>query len=293
MTVSVIVTTYNRPYLCHEAVKSVLSQRQPPDEIVVVNDGESFDLLGFERKNGIVLNFLQNENSIGSNPSRHKGANASFGDILMFLDDDDTWEPDKIKSQVNHFKNKKIGLVYSGKLIVSSNNRDKVLYKVPANFSGDASIKILKENFIGSTSSVAIRRNVYFESGGFDPELPAIQDYDLWIRACQITEIKADGGFNLRYTQHLSEGQISKDPKKKIESIKIIEKKYKRYFEKLNYLDNRKRRSKYFFNISKIYKLNENKLYLKYLWKSIFLFPSPKYFSLFFPIDFIYKLTGR
>ena len=40
---------------------------------------------------------------------------------------------------------------------------------------------IMRMNFIGPTSSVMVRKSIIEKSGGFDPELKALQDYDFYI----------------------------------------------------------------------------------------------------------------
>src|SRR5690606_7415178 len=124
----------------------------------------------------------------------------SKGNILMFLDDDDTWERDKILEQVSCLeKDPEAALVYSGRIMVYDTDRSKELYRVAAVKSGNLYPEILKKNIIGTTSSVAIKKDVFFEAGRFDEKFPAMQDYDLWIRTCQLAPVIGDGKFNVRY----------------------------------------------------------------------------------------------
>jgi len=48
--------------------------------------------------------------------------------------------------------------------------------------SGSIIKTLLKENWIGTASSVIIRRSVFEKYGGFDERFPAAQDYELWTR---------------------------------------------------------------------------------------------------------------
>src|SRR5690554_764903 len=211
MYVSVVVITFNRPFTLKAAVESVLSQSLLPSEIIIVNDGKDYPEIR-ELNSHPLVRVFQNERSRGANFSRNKGANLSKGSILMFLDDDDTWEKDKISEQVSRFeKDPEVGLVYSGRIMVYDTDRLKELYRVAAVKSGNLYPEILKKNIIGTTSSVAIKKSVFFEAGGFDEKFPAMQDYDLWIRVCQLVPVIGDGKYNVRYTlnQHSKSSQIS------------------------------------------------------------------------------------
>ncbi len=216
-TVSVVITTQNRPKAFCECLWSVTRQSLIPDEIIIIDDAsecdyvESCDAYQFCFSKGIQTIFIKNEKKLGGAKSRNRGAQEASTDVLMFLDDDDTWEPNKISDQMAVFNSSdETGLVYTGRLIVDSRNRSDILYTIPAHCEGDLFPQILKNNIIGVTSGVAILKSIFINVGGFDPDLPARQDYDLWIRICQVTKVSTDKKFNLRYTINITSGlQIS------------------------------------------------------------------------------------
>ena len=53
------------------------------------------------------------EHNSGACVARNKGLELAKGEFISFLDDDDTWEPEKISEQIGGFTSKKIGMVYS------------------------------------------------------------------------------------------------------------------------------------------------------------------------------------
>src|SRR5690554_5076218 len=200
MNVSVIITTHNRPASLKDAVDSVLSQSLMPFEIWVINDGERNDVVDFYETEGKVQ-VHTNSASYGANYSRNKGASLAKGDVLMFLDDDDTWEVNKIHHQIQTLTaHPAAGMVYTGKIMVYDTDRSTELYRAPANISGCLYPEILKKNIIGTTSCVGIKKEIFFQAGGFDESLPAMQDYDLWVRICQLVPVVGDGEYHVRYT---------------------------------------------------------------------------------------------
>ena len=272
MSISVIIPTKNRKKQALTAIESVVNQSYSVNEIIVVDDG-SDDKLKLddmpEQGGKQITQILYNDSSKGANYCRNLGAVKAAGDILMFLDDDDTWEPNKVKSQLDVFANKPdCGLVYTGKLFVSSGNRNHILRKVTPKKRGDLKREIFKNNWIGSTSGVAVRKDIFHESGKFDETLPSFQDYDLYIRICQLTRIEHDRSCHLRYTVHNThENQISGQINRHLESISILRSKYS------DLLDSRRKRLFHgflWYNIGKAYLKTEPKKSIGPLFKSIF-----------------------
>jgi glycosyltransferase involved in cell wall biosynthesis len=240
MNVSVIIITKDRPEYLTRAIKSVLSQSKLPLEIIIVDDCSKIRLANdileeyyiLSSKLGIKFDYHYLNCPKGANYARNKGSRISTGEILMFLDDDDCWMKDKIIIQSDIFStNPCTGLVYSGKQFVSSKN---LLKTTRLSKESNSNKSIWAKNYIGGTSSVAIRKNIFEKAGGFDENLSALQDYDLWLRISPITQCVWDGEYNLIYTVHEDKHQISKNITKKIESIKYIKKKYKDKIDQLS-----------------------------------------------------------
>ena len=93
--VSVVITAHNRRKYLTDAVKSVLHQVNPgvEIEIVVVKNFVDDEIDSFLNNSGAVSIFTDEE-SFGSKLSL--GIDASSGNIICFLDDDDMFNPYKI-----------------------------------------------------------------------------------------------------------------------------------------------------------------------------------------------------
>jgi hypothetical protein len=88
----------------------------------------------------------------------------------------------------------------------------KVLHVSRDHFSGEGWPQILFRNFVGPTSAVAMRAELFRRVHGFDPRLSALQDYDLWLRLCMAEPVLYDGGHNLRFSAiSQTGGRISSD----------------------------------------------------------------------------------
>lgn len=228
MKVSVVIPTYNREKLIIQTLKSVTNQSYQNLEIIVVSDGSTDNtdaiLEEYKRKDPRIKYISYHPNR-GGNYARNIGIKNATGNYIAFIDDDDEWVPEKIHLQMKEFKkDTRIGLVYTGAKITYEDQ--KISYTSIPKKTGDLSKEILISNYIGSTSRVIVKASVLDQSGMFDDKLKAQQDYDLWIRICQITHIGAVPQPLLIYNNFGSTLQVSDDIKKYEQSIKYIYKKY-------------------------------------------------------------------
>jgi glycosyltransferase involved in cell wall biosynthesis len=180
--VSVILPTHNRRHVLQRAVQSVLDQTYKDYEIIVVNDGSTDDTANYlSTLDSKTVRSIHSDRNIGGSHARNQGIDHSNGDYIAFLDDDDAWEPNKLEEQVSLLSTSGAGLCRTGFNLFSRNGTFiKYVYKVPK--SDDLYKSIIADNFLGGTSSVLVKRTLVKAINGFDPELPALQDWDFFIR---------------------------------------------------------------------------------------------------------------
>ncbi|ANB23687.1 glycosyl transferase [Alteromonas stellipolaris] len=100
-SVSVIITTHNRPDYLKESLDAVLKQNVLPKEVFVIDDGSS---VSYEE----VLNLFPIEQfeyvkvpvASGANAARNLGISKSNSDIIAFLDDDDVWDENYLEQHI-------------------------------------------------------------------------------------------------------------------------------------------------------------------------------------------------
>lgn len=186
--VSVVITTYKRPVqIVERALRSVLNQTYPINQILLVNDApEQKDLaLELEKMSNRYasrrVQYCAMPSNGGACCARNYGATLAEGEYIAFLDDDDEWESDKIACQVSMMRQSgNYVLVYSDLLWEQSDGSLRtVVMKGGANNSFK---QILADNYIGTTSGPLLRKSSFVDAGMFDPNMPSCQDQDLWIR---------------------------------------------------------------------------------------------------------------
>ena len=226
--VSAVITTCNRFALLQKAVKSVQNQSYTHIELIVIDGSanQNAENLYANKENIIYVK------SVDSHPNvlRNLGIDCASGELIAFLDDDDEWIQDKIKKQVECFNKNNIDLCYTGKNIISQ-NREKIKYSYKEPFFSSQVKSIMGDNFIGTTSSVMISKKALLAVNGFDIKLPALQDYDLYIRLCLDYKVIGIDEPLINYHYNHSVAQVSQN----LENFRIASTIIKNKFNNLKY----------------------------------------------------------
>lgn len=296
--ISVVIPTHNRGDLIGRAIESVLNQTYKDIEVVIVSDGST------DNTEEVVKKYQKKYNNIqlisvhpnkGANNARNEGIKAAQGEYVAFLDDDDDWELDKLEAQMEVFKkDESIGLVYTGIKIIYVN--EDINYKSLSGYRGDLSKEILIRNVIGATSSVVVKKEVLEKSGYFDIEMPAKQDYDLWIRACQYTKVDFVSAPKLNYYNYTGGKQISGSVDKHEKAVALMNKKYDSLFSRLTDEERKLQQSNLNTSIANVALRNNNKkTAFKYSYKAFKKKPSLKKFGYMSatPLPFSWLLKAK
>jgi glycosyltransferase involved in cell wall biosynthesis len=97
--VSVVIPVHDGAAYLGEALASVTAQSAPAAEVVVVDDGSMDDSAAVVARSGAGARYVY-QRQAGTAAARNRGIAAATGDLLAFLDQDDTWMPDKLALQV-------------------------------------------------------------------------------------------------------------------------------------------------------------------------------------------------
>lgn len=95
--VSIIIPTHNRADLLVRALDSALNQTRVPDEIIVVDDCSTDDTGELLQKYRPPVRAIRHKANRGVSAARNTGIEQSTGDLICFLDSDDTLLPESIE----------------------------------------------------------------------------------------------------------------------------------------------------------------------------------------------------
>lgn len=182
--VSVIIPTYNRRELVTRAVRSVLAQTRPVEEIIVIDDGSTDGTgLALATEFGDRIRYVRQENG-GVSSARNHGLRIARGRYLALLDSDDEWLPEKNRLQIEWLEaHPDFGLVLCDVIRMDANHRDFEIFRRRELLPEDGHILkwVLLEPALAPASAV-MRRAVYEAVGGFDESLPTAEDLEYHLR---------------------------------------------------------------------------------------------------------------
>ncbi|MFT7272918.1 MAG: glycosyltransferase involved in cell wall biosynthesis, partial [Spirosomataceae bacterium] len=98
LPVSVLIAAYNAEKYVAETINSVLQQTQQPTEIIVIDDGSTDDTKSILETFRDKIRIISRENR-GVPRSVNQAIQLSTQPLICFLDADDLWHPDKLKTQ--------------------------------------------------------------------------------------------------------------------------------------------------------------------------------------------------
>lgn len=181
--ISVVVPAYNYAHYLPEALDSVRAQTWSNWECVVVDDGSTDDTpVVCARYAALDPRFrVIRKKNAGLSAARNTGIEAAQGEWVSFLDADDIWCPGLLAQVVEIIRRGEVRLGLVG-VAASQLLPDGQVVSPPAVADREMTCAdiVLRNRF--TSSSIAIRRAVFGEVGGFDETLRSSEDRDMWIR---------------------------------------------------------------------------------------------------------------
>ena len=189
--ISVVIPTRNRNDVLGRAVRSVLAQTLAPLEVIVVDDAGEDDpadvLASFDDAR---IRLIRHTEAAGAGGARNAGAAAARGDWIAFQDSDDAWLIHKLEAQTDLIA-EGIDLICCGYITLPCERRPWLT--LPAQPSRPAGWNVNELfDFSCITPTWLIRRDRFLSLGGFDTELPNLEDWEFVFRLRQGLKIHPD-----------------------------------------------------------------------------------------------------
>jgi glycosyltransferase involved in cell wall biosynthesis len=171
--VTVIIPVYNGQRYLGQALDSVFAQSYGPREVIVVDDGSTDDSAAIARAYPSV-HYLYQQNQ-GPGAARNRALAVAQGELIAFLDQDDTWHLEKLRVQVDYLEqHRQIEAVIAHMQIVlemgtpwpATLNRDHYRSEPPCYMP----------------SALLTRRTLFAQIGLFNPAYSCSSDSDWFFR---------------------------------------------------------------------------------------------------------------
>lgn len=187
--VTAIIPTYNRSSVIVRTIENVLLQTYSPIEVIVVDDGSTDDTESVLKKFGSRIRWIKQQNA-GPGAARNRGIELARGELVAFLDSDDSWMSAKVERQAKVLETagpaapcclcNAILRFENGRTISSFENapiRPHIKEGIWENPT-----EILMTRFVLFNQTVMVRRSVFERLGGFNEKFRCLEDYELALR---------------------------------------------------------------------------------------------------------------
>lgn len=183
--VTAVVTTYDRFEEATRAIESVLQQTYDPIEFLVVEDGTESGVEQWLVDEGYdSVRYVRHATNQGLSGGRNTAIALASGEYIAFLDDDDSWKPERIERQVEVVQSlpeperERVGVVYCA---VEARENGQVASIIPPENSGNLRESIMRDGPSTLQSSCLFSKQVLIDIGGYDESLLSSVDHDLWL----------------------------------------------------------------------------------------------------------------
>lgn len=234
--VSIVMPTYNRGNVIHKAINSVINQSYSNWELIIIDDGSTDntkEVVRYYLEKDLRIKFVSNSLNKGANACRNQGATLANGKYLAFIDSDNQWYKDKLIKQLEIIEDSSLNIdfVYSKEEVID----EKFVTIVPRRaYSMEELRKVLPLKNVVDTSTVLMKKAIFFSVGGFDENMPRFQDWELFFRIVVVYGYNGICVNEVLNKNILQSDSISKSNKKLVDGILSMIKKHKAYLNDIN-----------------------------------------------------------
>lgn len=185
--VSIVTPSYNQAAFLNATIRSVLDQDYPNLEYIIIDGGSTDESVNIIRRYQARLAYWVSERDAGQADAINKGWQRARGEIVAYLNSDDTYEPGAVRAAVEYLmQHPDSALVYGHCYQINeAGERVGMLRAIPV----DVRALLLRNSIMQPT--VFLRRAVLEQVGMLDLTLGYSLDYDLWLRVAQHHHIGA------------------------------------------------------------------------------------------------------
>jgi glycosyltransferase involved in cell wall biosynthesis len=184
-SVSIVTPSFGQAAYIEATIRSVLEQDYPRLEYMVVDGGSTDGTIEVLRRYEPRLRWIS-EPDRGQADAIMKGFSRAGGEILAWLNSDDTYAPGAIAAAAGYFaEHPQVGVVYgNADFIDAAGGRIGRCQHVEP-FSRH---RLLHYSDFIVQPAVFFRRSVFESVGGLDRSLCWAMDYDLWLKLSERTQ---------------------------------------------------------------------------------------------------------
>jgi len=186
-TVSIVTPSFNQARYLEATIQSVFAQDYPRIEYLIVDGGSTDESVDVIKKYADRLAWWVSEKDRGQTDAINKGFARATGNILAWLNSDDTYEPRAVGQAVKYLlDHPEVGMVYADCNYINEDGR--VIGKFPA---AQTDLPRLRQGYVHiPQQTMFFRAELWKQIGPLDASFYFAMDYDLWTRIAARSELK-------------------------------------------------------------------------------------------------------
>jgi len=218
MLISIVTPSFNQDRYIEQTIQSVLSQDYPSIEYMIVDGGSTDETVSIIKKYEEKLAFWVSETDRGQTDAINKGFERAKGDILAWINSDDTYAPGAIAAAVKCLQeHPEVGMVYGDCNYIDESGN--VIGKFNAR---QTNYRLLRQGYTHiPQQTMFFRAELWKQVGPLDPSFYFAMDYDLWTRIAAHTQIRYIPQTWANFRLHTSGKTITADDRCWPEMIKV------------------------------------------------------------------------
>jgi glycosyltransferase involved in cell wall biosynthesis len=177
--VSIVTPSYNQAAFLEETIRSVLDQEYEPLEYVVVDDGSTDGSLGIAERYADRLKLIREENR-GQPVALNRGFAHTRGELMGYLNSDDTLLPGAIAAMVGELEREPKALLVYGDAHYTDERSERTGYLRAREFDV-AEMQRSCDNHVVQPSTLW-RREAWERFGPFDEDAYYFFDFEFFAR---------------------------------------------------------------------------------------------------------------
>jgi glycosyltransferase involved in cell wall biosynthesis len=181
--ISIVTPSYNQAQFLERTILSVLNQNYPNLEYIIIDGGSMDGSVEIIKKYEKYLTYWISEKDKGQSHAINKGFQKSTGEILAWLNSDDTYLPEALYKVVKSFEqNPEADLIFGNIYFINENGKEIGELRF-TRFDFDT---LIYEGGNLHQTGTFWTRNIYKRVGGINPNYKFCMDYDFF---CKVAEM--------------------------------------------------------------------------------------------------------
>ena len=179
--ISVVTPSYNQGDFLEQTIRSVLMQGYPNLEYLIIDGGSSDQTVDIIKKYSSYLTYWVSEADRGQSHAINKGFERSTGEIMCWLNSDDYYPPDTLKTVAENLASGTGNYALVGHCMqVFADGRPSVSHE--GKFENLPRLLEFWKGYHMHQPAIFWRREVFEKIGFLDEKQHYIMDFDYWIR---------------------------------------------------------------------------------------------------------------